>query len=257
MKKKILTLISLTVLWLTNTAIAQNWIVGVPVHYQIIDFPMNTEVAAYCDSLSGREAEFNIPLPVVSGVSYYIHVDDAIPSTDSFQFGQPCEVIKLSYNGPVPQLIPSFASVKFMAVGTPTIAGENYPSSLCVYWYGVEFLGLPSTCIDPYYVAEYNILNGATCFTTTNTVQSTTSIGEFIESKACLYPNPTNGDIYLNTDASLIGQNFIIIDNLGRQVLSGKITSINTVVELRNLSKGIYQLNIGDVNKQNFKVIKE
>jgi hypothetical protein len=61
----------------------------------------------------------------------------------------------------------------------------------------------------------------------------------------------------LNTDASLIGQNFILIDNLGRQVLSGKISSINTVVEVRNLSKGIYQLNIGDVNKQNFKVIKE
>ena len=82
MKKKILTLMSLTTLWLTDTAIAQNWIVGVPVHFQIIDFPMNTEVAAYCDSMSGREAEFNIPLPVVSGVSYYVHVDDAIPPTD-------------------------------------------------------------------------------------------------------------------------------------------------------------------------------
>ena len=285
MKKKILTLIFLTTLWLTNTAIAQNWIVGVPVHFQIIDFPMNTEVAAYCDSMSGREAEFNIPLPVVSGVSYYVHVDDAIPSTDSFklmhngitqilglgdsmlivpvattpciQFGQPCEVIKLSYNGPVPQLIPSFASLKFMAVGTPTIAGENYPFSYCVYWYGSEFLGQPTTCIDPYYVAEYNFLTGATCFTTTNTVQSTTSLGEFIETKACLYPNPTNGDIYLNIDASLIGQNYILIDNLGRQVLSGKISSINTVVEVRNLLKGIYQLNIGDVKKQNFKLIKQ
>jgi len=61
----------------------------------------------------------------------------------------------------------------------------------------------------------------------------------------------------LNIDASHIGQNYILIDNLGRQVLSGKISSINTVVEVRNLSKGIYQLNIDDVKKQNFKLIKQ
>ena len=52
-------------------------------------------------------------------------------------------------------------------------------------------------------------------------------------------------------------ENYILIDNLGRQVLSGKISSINTVVEVRNLSKGIYQLNIDDVKKQNFKLIKQ
>jgi hypothetical protein len=123
MKKKFLTLTVLGSLWLTNTAIAQNWTVGVPVHQQIIDLPDDIEVTAYCDSLSGQEAEFRIPLPVVSGVSYYVHVDNAIPSTDSFklihngitqilglgdsmlivpvattpciQFGQPCEIIKL------------------------------------------------------------------------------------------------------------------------------------------------------------------
>jgi hypothetical protein len=265
---------------LTNTAIAQNWTVGVPVHQQIIDLPDDIEVTAYCDSLSGQEAEFRIPLPVVSGVSYYVHVDNAIPSTDSFklihngitqilglgdsmlivpvattpciQFGQPCEIIKLSYNGPVPQLISSFASIKFMAVGTPTIAGENYPFSPCNAWFN-QGIG----CMFPHYVAQIDILTGDTCFTTTNTVQSTTSIGEIIETKAYLYPNPTNGVIYLNTDDSFIGQSFILIDNLGRPVVSGKISSLSTVIEVNNLSKGVYQLNIGDMKKQNFKVIKE
>lgn len=280
MKKKFLTLTVLGSLWLTNTAIAQNWTVGVPVHQQIIDLPDDIEVTAYCDSLSGQEAEFRIPLPVVSGVSYYVHVDNAIPSTDSFklihngitqilglgdsmlivpvattpciQFGQPCEIIKLSYNGPVPQLISSFASIKFMAVGTPTIAGENYPFSPCNAWFN-QGIG----CMFPHYVAQIDILTGDTCFTTTNTVQSTTSIGEIIETKAYLYPNPTNGVIYLNTDDSFIGQSFILIDNLGRPVVSGKISSLSTVIEVNNLSKGVYQLNIGDMKKQNFKVIKE
>ena len=280
MKKKILTVTVLATLLFTNTTIAQNWTVGVPVHQQIIDLPVDIAVTAYCDSMSGQEAEFHIPLPVVTGVTYYVHVDNAIPSTDSFklihngitqilglgdsmlivpvattpciQFGQPCEVVKLSYNGPVPQLIASFASLKFMAVGTPTVVGENYPYSPCDSWYN-QGIG----CLFPHYVAEIDIVTGDTCFTTTNTVQSTTSIREINETKAYLYPNPTNGIIYLNTDASFIGQSYILIDNLGRQVLSGKISSLNTLIEVSNLSKGIYLLSVGDSKKQNFKIMKE
>ena len=280
MKKKILTVRVLATLLFTNTTIAQNWTVGVPVHQQIIDLPVDIEVTAFCDSMNGQEAEFHIPLPIVTGVSYYVHVDNAIPSTDSFklihngitqilglgdsmlivpvattpciQFGQPCEVVKLSYNGPVPQLNSSFASLKFMAVGTPTVAGENYPYSPCDAWFN-QGIG----CMFPHYVAKNDILTGDTCFTTTNSVQSTTSIVEMTETKAYLYPNPTNGVIYLNTDANFIGQSYIIIDNLGRQVLSGKISSLNTVIEVNTLSKGIYLLNLGEMKKQNFKVIRE
>jgi len=254
--------------------------VGVPVHQQIIDLPVDIEVTAYCDSMSGQEAEFRIPLPIVTGVSYYVHVDNAIPLTNSFklihngitqilgfgdsmlivpvatapciQFGQPCEVIKLSYNGPVPQLIPSYASLKFMAVGTPTVAGENYPNSPCDAWFN-QGIG----CMFPHYVAQIDLLTGDTCFTTTNLVQSTTSIGEITETEAYIYPNPTKEVIYLNTDASFMGQSYILIDNLGRKVLLGKISESNTAIETTNLSKGIYLLSLGDSKKQNFRVIKE
>jgi len=280
MNKKILTVTVLATLWLTNTTSAQNWTVGVPVHQQIIDLPVDIEVTAYCDSMSGQEAEFHIPLPIVTGVSYYVHVDNAIPSTDSFklihngitqilglgdsmlivpvatapciQFGEPCEVIKLSYNGPVPQLIPSYASLKFMAVGTPTVAGENYPFSPCDAWFDQ-----PIGCMRPHYVAVFDLLTGDTCFTTTNLVQSTASIDEITETEAYIYPNPTNEVIYLNTDASFMGQSYIIIDNLGRQVMLGKINVLNTAIEVNNLSKGIYLLSVGDSKKKNFKVIRE
>jgi len=280
MKKKILTTIVLATFWLTNQTIAQNWTVGVPVYQQIIDLPIDIEVTAYCDSMSGQEAEFHIPLPIVTGVSYYVHVDNAIPSTDSFklihngitqilglgdsmlivpvattpciQFGQPCEEVKLSYNGPVPQLNSSYASLKFMAVGTPTIAGENYPYSPCDGWYNQ-----PIGCMFPHYVAVIDPITGDTCFTTTNTVQSTTSYDEITETIVSLFPNPNNGVIYLNTDAKLIGQSYTLTNNLGEHALSGKISSLNTVIEVSNLSKGIYLLILGDMRKQHFKIIKE
>ena len=280
MKKKILTTIVLATFWLTNQTIAQNWTVGVPVYQQIIDFPIDIEVTAYCDSMSGQEAEFHIPLPIVTGVSYYVHVDNAIPSTDSFklihngitqilgigdsmlivpvattpciQFGQPCEEVKLSYNGPVPQLNSSYASLKFMAVGTPTIAGENYPYSPCDGWYNQQI-----GCMFPHYVAVIDPITGDTCFTTTNTVQSTTSYDEITETIVSLFPNPNNGVIYLNTDAKLIGQSYTLTNNLGEHALSGKISSLNTVIEVSNLSKGIYLLILGDMRKQHFKIIKE
>jgi hypothetical protein len=128
--KRFFFLTAMAMIGLTTTSMAQNWIVGVPVNFEIIDFPTNIEVTAYCDSMSGQEAEFHIPLPVVTGISYYVHVDNAIPSTDSFklihngssqilalgdsmlivpvatdtclQFGAPCEIIKLRLR----QLIP-------------------------------------------------------------------------------------------------------------------------------------------------------
>ncbi|MFM8491407.1 MAG: T9SS type A sorting domain-containing protein, partial [Candidatus Methylopumilus sp.] len=153
---------------------------------------------------------------------------------------------------PVPQLIPSYASLKFMAVGTPTVAGENYPHSPCDAWFN-QGIG----CMFPHYVAQIDLLTGDTCFTTTNLVQSTTSIGEITETEAYIYPNPTNEVIYLNTDASFMGQSYILIDNLGRKVLLGKISESNTAIETTNLSKGIYLLSVGDSKKQNFRVIKE
>jgi hypothetical protein len=279
MKKKILVLTAVAMICLTTTLMAQNWTVGVPVNFEIIDLPGDIEVTAYCDSMNGQEAEFRIPLPIVTGVSYYVHVDNAIPSTDSFklihngitqilglgdsmlivpvattpciQFGQPCEVVKLSYNGPVPQLIASFASLKFMAVGTPTVVGENYPYSPCDSWFN-QGIG----CLFPHYVAEIDIITGDTCFTTLNTVKSTVSINEHTQTLFSIFPNPAQNDINIKADARLIGSKFIIYDNTGRTVLNGKINSENTRIELGNLSGGVYLFSVGETMKQTFKVIK-
>jgi len=72
-----------------------------------------------------------------------------------------------------------------------------------------------------------------------------------------VYPNPVNNQINVKTDAKLLGSVYIVYDNIGKLVLTGKINSENTVIELGNLSDGVYLFSVGENLKQTFKVVKE
>ena len=72
-----------------------------------------------------------------------------------------------------------------------------------------------------------------------------------------VYPNPATNEINVKANASLLGAAYTVFDNVGKVVLTGKIISENTIIELGNLSSGVYMLNIGDNLIQTFKVIKE
>lgn len=262
--------ISLLVFILIGTCIstnAQYWTVGVPVYEEIIDFPIDIEVTAYCDSMSGQEAEFRIPLPPVTGVQYYIHIDNAIPNSDSFkvkhngithilalydsllvapmaavpcpELGQPCDIIKISYNGPSPQLAPSSCSLKFTAHGTPTVPFENYPHSNCDDWFN---LGIE--CLYPHHVAQISQLTGDSCYTTTRLVQPTNSINEYMGDQIQIYPNPSSNEFNISTSADIIGERFTLYDISGKVVKEGLIHSTNTTLSSENLEKGIYFLSV-------------
>ena len=90
------------------------------------------------------------------------------------------------------------------------------------------------------------------------TVVNNTGINEVSQSNLfSVYPNPANSHINVKADVTLLGSDYTIYDNTGKLVLSGKINSENTVIELGNLSGGIYMFNVGGNLKQTFKVIKE
>lgn len=72
-----------------------------------------------------------------------------------------------------------------------------------------------------------------------------------------LYPNPTSNFINVKTDVKLIGSSYTVYDNMGKVVLTGIINAENTVVEVQNLSGGIYLFRVGENNQQIVKVIKE
>jgi len=73
-----------------------------------------------------------------------------------------------------------------------------------------------------------------------------------------VFPNPAQSVINVRSDIKLIGSSYVVYDNSGKTMLKGIITSEDTIIELGDLSGGIYVLSIGDDNlKQSFTVIKE
>ena len=106
------------------------------------------------------------------------------------------------------------------------------------------------------------IVSSGSCADTSNvavlTVNNSVGVNETIQDNFfTVFPNPAQGFINVRVDTKLIGELYSIFDNTGRVVLTGKLNSENTTIELGNLSGGIYMFSVGENMKQTFKVIKE
>lgn len=77
-----------------------------------------------------------------------------------------------------------------------------------------------------------------------------TAINE-IESKYNIYPNPTNGTLYLDKD--IAEKQFKITDNLGKIVLEGMVK--NNAIDLNKLHKGMYFLSFKNDSENYIKVL--
>jgi hypothetical protein len=111
------------------------------------------------------------------------------------------------------------------------------------------------------------IVSSGSCSDTSNvavlTVNNNVGINEFTQelnlrdNLFSVFPNPAQSVINVKADNNLIGEVYSIYDNTGRVVLTGKLNSQNTTIELEILSGGIYMFSVGENMKQTFKVIKE
>lgn len=106
------------------------------------------------------------------------------------------------------------------------------------------------------------IVNQNTCPDTSNTVTLTVIDNTGIsdndqETLFTVYPNPTENVINVKADPKLVGSVYTVYDNVGKIILSGTLQAEITVIELSNLSGGIYLFRVGDTMKQTFKVIKK
>ena len=106
------------------------------------------------------------------------------------------------------------------------------------------------------------IISSGSCIDTSDvavlTVNNNVGINETLQDNLfTVFPNPAQIIINVKVDSKLVGEVYAIYDNTGRVVLTGKLNSQNTTIELGNLSGGIYMLSVGENLKQPFKVIKE
>jgi len=85
-----------------------------------------------------------------------------------------------------------------------------------------------------------------------------TDIPKYISTQAIkLYPNPCENEITLTTEFDHLGSEYKVYDHNGKIVLSGKINSEYTQIELSYLSNGVYFFKVGESLNQTFKVIKK
>ena len=72
-----------------------------------------------------------------------------------------------------------------------------------------------------------------------------------------IFPNPTTSKITVKSSLELIGKEYIIYDQLGKEVMSGIITSEETEIDLSNISEGVYLFKVGTDMQESFKIIKQ
>jgi len=69
-------------------------------------------------------------------------------------------------------------------------------------------------------------------------------------------PNPTHGDFQLNIPSSLVNSNYILTNIVGEVVQSGKVTSLNTRLDIENLPNGIYIMKFDSKLRNAVRIVK-
>ena len=80
-------------------------------------------------------------------------------------------------------------------------------------------------------------------------------IKEYDSSKIFLYPNPATTSINLQVNMSLIGEEYVVFDAIGKVIYTNKIQSINEFIQLEYFNNGNYFIKVNEVVKR-FEVIK-
>ncbi len=123
-----------------------------------------------------------------------------------------------------------------LTISNTTLGNNNQPFR-CIISSG--------TCIDTSDVAVLTVIN--------NVGINEVSISDLFS----FYPNPVQDVMNLRADTKLLGSVYNIYDNSGKLVLTGKINFENIIIEIGNLSGGIYLISVGENLQQTFKIIKE
>ncbi len=89
-------------------------------------------------------------------------------------------------------------------------------------------------------------------------VQNATQIAaNYLKSDISIYPNPSSDFIKVKSSRNTLGATYVITDQIGRQVLTGKLINENTLVDINQLPSGIYMFQVGQQSNLTFKLVKK
>ena len=72
-----------------------------------------------------------------------------------------------------------------------------------------------------------------------------------------IFPNPSTGTITIKSKNIPIDLPYDLIDAIGRKIIVGKLNSNLTIIDISSLAQGFYFLQIGGVNREIFKIVKQ
>jgi len=125
------------------------------------------------------------------------------------------------------------------------LSSVNFTQNLSAGSYYLEIFGTPTS--SSYYYPYKFLLVPETG------IADITNGSDFL-----VYPNPANELITIKANNnSILGLTYTICDQLGSQVLTGKITNEITSININQLATGIYLLQIGQQMRQAIKVVKK
>ncbi|MBZ0207626.1 MAG: T9SS type A sorting domain-containing protein [Flavobacteriales bacterium] len=162
---------------------------------------------------------------------------------------------------PVDQTIPVSSDAHFMVSSSATNAVYQWQSDIGFGFQNLSDAGqYDGTLSDELTVSNVQISNNNqafrcivtsenSCPDTSNTALLSVSTNTEIQEQSkvdffFIYPNPTNGEIAITVANQLIGEHYVIIDNSGRHLMTGKIVSTNTKLDLDNLPDGTYSIRV-------------
>ena len=153
--------------------------------------------------------------------------------------------------------------------GNDNLTGINLKNGNCNKWAFVS-VGVVGTCIqvdNPTYCYNAESVGtwGCECLANPNLscTYSTTcpnciaEVDELPTISINISPNPTSSKITIKASLELIGEEYIVYDQLGKAVMSGVITSEETEIDLSNLTEGVYLFKAGTEMQETFKIIKQ
>ncbi|NUM31647.1 MAG: T9SS type A sorting domain-containing protein, partial [Bacteroidetes bacterium] len=106
------------------------------------------------------------------------------------------------------------------------------------------------------------------CIATINTCADTSSIGILTvktgkiedfkhQNLISVFPNPANNKLTIQSSTNPVDLPYSIIDQSGRELLKGSLNAKITTIDISQLAIGFYFLQVGETNKETFKLMKQ